>query len=118
MNDRTYDDAERFNNNYKTCMAMSEIQEMFKAINDLSVLIKPIAVNQPQITELKQYQPAIMGVFLKLCMTVSDFCLQSLTNPANNLSTIGKFIQKVEPTFLFKLIRIRQYGPITQVSTL
>lgn len=44
---------------------------------------------------------------------VTDFCLQSLTNPANNLNSIGKFIQKIEPTFFFKLVRIRQYGPIT-----
>ena len=42
LNDKTYDDAERFNNNYKTCMAMSEMQEMFKAINDVSLQCKPI----------------------------------------------------------------------------
>lgn len=72
-----YELAGTINNNYKTCLALSEMQELL-AFFPSPNLLRPI--NSFPLTD---YTPPISQLNIKLCKKHPQSCLNSLLNPRN-----------------------------------
>jgi hypothetical protein len=61
-----YEDSGNLNNNYKTCMALSEMQELLKEQTDLIDSANELVIKEEQVTDIQQYLQPVHNIFFKV----------------------------------------------------
>ena len=119
---KIFDRAAESSINYKTCSILAETEEILKSqqrvINTLAELPFSVLLEESanQITSILEYQEPIRHIFNRICLTEADLCLQVLMNKRGNFDTVAQIINKIEPAFFPKLVKLRKTGPITHIG--
>lgn len=103
--------------NYRTCSEINELEEILLFHRKITDSLNEVSFTYDidLITNLLDYKPALDNIYSDVCVTEPELCLDVLFDK-KTVQTFAKIILKVDSNFNKKLVKLRKFGPITNIG--
>jgi len=103
--------------NYRTCSEINEMEEILLIQSRITDSLTEVGFTYDVelINNLLDYKPAIESIYSGICITEAEMCLNVLFDE-KKIQPFAKVILKVDASFNVRLVKLRKFGPISNIG--